>query len=40
MRAATAAEIAANFVIRKEFESRSRFDAKFVDGLLRWGKRP
>ena len=36
VRAATAAEIAANFVIRKEFSTRSKFDAAFVDGLLRW----
>jgi len=36
VRAATAAEIAANFAIRREFELRSEFDAKFVDSLLRW----
>jgi hypothetical protein len=36
VRAATAAELAANFAIRNEFESRSKFDAKFVDTLLRW----
>lgn len=36
VRAATAAELAANFAIRKEFESRSKFDSKFVDSLLRW----
>jgi hypothetical protein len=36
MRAATAAELAANFAIRKEFSSRSQFDAVFVDKLLRW----
>ncbi|MGP4686731.1 hypothetical protein [Agrobacterium tumefaciens] len=36
MRAATAAEIAANFVIRKEFEKHSRFNAAFVDSLLLW----
>jgi hypothetical protein len=36
VRAATAAEIAANFVIRKEFEARSQFDAAFVDSLLKW----
>lgn len=35
VRAATAAEIAANFAVRREFE-RSKFDANFVDGLLRW----
>jgi len=34
--AATAAEIAANLVIRREFATRSRFDTKFVDGLLTW----
>lgn len=36
VRAATAAEIAANLAIRNEFSARSRFDAKFVDSLLRW----
>jgi hypothetical protein len=36
VRAATAAEIAANLVIRNEFATRSTFDAKFVDGLLKW----
>ncbi|MFB7143364.1 hypothetical protein ACWGMK_00785 [Agrobacterium deltaense] len=36
MRAATAAEIAANFVIRKEFEKHSQFNADFVDSLLLW----
>jgi hypothetical protein len=36
VRAATAAELAANFAIRKEFESRSKFDSKFIDSLLRW----
>lgn len=36
VRAATAAEIAANFAVRREFESNSNFDAKFVDSLLRW----
>ncbi len=36
VRAATAAEIAANFAIRSEFELRSEFDPKFVDSLLRW----
>lgn len=36
VRAATAAELAANFAIRKEFESRSQFDSKFIDSLLRW----
>ncbi len=36
VRAATAAEIAANFAIRREFESRSQFDNRFVNSLLRW----
>ena len=36
VRAATAAEIAANLVIRKEFSERSQFNAEFVDGLLKW----
>lgn len=36
VRAATAAEIAANLAIRKEFSSQSKFDSKFVDGLLKW----
>jgi hypothetical protein len=36
VRAATAAEIAANFAIRQEFKARSSFDAEFVNGLLRW----
>jgi hypothetical protein len=36
VRAATAAEIAANLVIRKEFASQSQLDAPFVDGLLKW----
>lgn len=36
VRAATAAELAANFAIRKEFESRSKFDSKFIDSLLLW----
>jgi len=36
VRAATAAEIAANFAVRREFEAKSEFDAKFVDNLLRW----
>jgi len=35
VRAATAAEIAANFAIRKEFAAKSEFDSKFVDSLLR-----
>lgn len=36
VRAATAAEIAANFAIRQEFESRSKFKMKFIDSLLLW----
>ncbi len=36
VRAATAAELAANFAIRKEFEAKSKFDAKFIDSQLRW----
>lgn len=36
VRAATAAEIAANFAIRREFEQRSQFDGQFVNSLLRW----
>ena len=36
VRAATAAEIAANFAIREEFQARSEFDGDFVNGLLRW----
>ncbi len=36
VRAATAAEIAANFAMREEFESRSKFDGEFVNNLLRW----
>jgi hypothetical protein len=36
VRAATAAEIAANFAIRNEFASRSEFDKDFVDSVLRW----
>lgn len=36
IRAATAAEIAANFAIRQEFASKSKFDPDFVDHLLRW----
>jgi uncharacterized membrane protein len=36
VRAATAAEIAANFAIRQEFALSSNFDAPFVDGLLKW----
>ena len=36
VRAATAAEIAANYAIRQEFRSRSHFDEMFVDTILRW----
>jgi hypothetical protein len=36
VRAATAAELAANFVIRTEFKARSQFDSEFVDSLLKW----
>lgn len=36
VRAVTAAEIAANFAIRREFEMNSEFDAEFVNSLLRW----
>jgi len=36
VRAATAAEIAANFAVREEFKARSKFDGKFVNNLLRW----
>ena len=36
VRAATAAEIAANIAIRKRFESESEFSPEFVNSLLRW----
>lgn len=36
VRAATAAELAANFAIRAEFAARSQLDADFVNSLLRW----
>lgn len=36
VRAATAAEIAANIAIRKRFEGESEFSPEFVDSLLRW----
>lgn len=36
IRAATAAEIAANFAIRKEFARKSQFSDEFVDSLLMW----
>lgn len=35
VRAATAAEIAANFAVRNEFAARSEFDSNFIDHLLR-----
>lgn len=37
VRAATAAEIAVNLVIREELFRRSEFDADFVNSLLKWG---
>jgi hypothetical protein len=36
VRAATAAELAANHAIRGEFAARSQFDRAFVDSLLKW----
>lgn len=36
VRAATAAELAANFAIRREFASKSQLDGEFVDSLLIW----
>ena len=36
IRAATAAEIAANHAIRQEFRAQSQLDPKFVDDLLWW----
>jgi hypothetical protein len=36
IRAATAAELAANFAIREGFRTKSSLDPKFVDSLLRW----
>lgn len=36
VRAATAAEIAANIAIRAEFGQRSDLDAQFVDNMLHW----
>jgi len=36
VRAATAAELAANLAIRQEFAARSKFDGAFVDKLLKW----
>jgi hypothetical protein len=36
VRAATAAEIAANFAVRAEFAANSTFDAEFVNSQLKW----
>jgi hypothetical protein len=36
VRAATAAEIAANFAVRQEFKARSKLKCEFVNSLLRW----
>jgi hypothetical protein len=36
VRAATAAEIAANFAVKQEFTAHSKFDDDFVNSLLRW----
>ncbi len=36
VRAATAAEIAANFAIRREFAAKSKFSPSFVDSMLLW----
>lgn len=36
VRAATAAEIAANFAVRKEFKNKSQLDSAFVNSLLIW----
>jgi len=36
VRAATAAELAANLAIRQEFATRSTFDDTFVNKLLKW----
>jgi hypothetical protein len=36
VRAATAAEVAANFAVRQEFESQSKCTDDFVNSLLRW----
>jgi hypothetical protein len=36
VRAATAAELAANFAIRREFETRSQLDREIVDTFLIW----
>ena len=36
VRAATAAELAANFAVRREFETRSQLDRETVDSFLIW----
>jgi hypothetical protein len=36
VRAATAAEIAANIAVRKRFEVDSQFSPEFVNGMLEW----
>lgn len=36
VRAATAAEIAANYAIRQELISKRKLESEFVDSLLRW----
>ena len=36
IRAATAAEIAANFAVRREFAAKSHLEPIFVDTLLQW----
>ncbi len=36
VRAATAAELAATFAVRKEFDARSQLNDEFVDSLLLW----
>ena len=36
VRAATAAEIGANYAIRREFAAQSQLSAHFVDSTLRW----
>lgn len=36
VRAATAAEISANFAIRSEFSQKSQLSTEFINNLLRW----
>lgn len=36
IRAATATELAVTLAIRREFAARSKLDAAFIDGLLKW----